>query len=126
MYACLLYECVRKCVVLVLRAGSFLHCKLRQFAVEEGFGGCWRGIGAQTTKLFHRRGRLWLSHEAEGRKSEECGNGMKQPHVVVSWVLQASAFIMFPDIYSACRGASVLRDQTAVDAVEMFDRAALR
>jgi hypothetical protein len=40
--------------------------------------------------------------------------------------LQASAFIMFPDIYSACRGASVLRDQTAVDAVEMFDRAALR
>ena len=41
-------------------------------------------------------------------------------------VWQASAFVMFPDIYSACRGASVLRDQTAVDAVEMFDRASLR
>ena len=39
---------------------------------------------------------------------------------------QASAFIMFPDIYSSCRGASILRDQTAVDAVEMFDRASLR
>lgn len=47
-------------------------------------------------------------------------------HAVVSRVFQASAFIMFPDVYSACRGASVLRDQTAVDAVEMFDRAALR
>jgi hypothetical protein len=33
---------------------------------------------------------------------------------------------MFPDIYSACRGASELRDHTAVDAVEMFDRASLR
>ena len=39
---------------------------------------------------------------------------------------QASAFIMFPDIYSSCRGASILRDHTAVDAVEMFDRASLR
>ncbi len=39
---------------------------------------------------------------------------------------QASTFVMFPDIYSACRGASVLRDHTAVDAVEMFDRASLR
>ena len=33
---------------------------------------------------------------------------------------------MFPDIYSSCRGASILRDHTAVDAVEMFDRASLR
>lgn len=41
-------------------------------------------------------------------------------------LVQASAFIMFPDIYSACSAASVLRDETAVDAVEMFDRAALR
>ena len=32
---------------------------------------------------------------------------------------------MFPDVYSACTAASVLRDQTAVDAVEMFDRASL-
>jgi D-lactate dehydrogenase len=32
---------------------------------------------------------------------------------------------MFPDVHSACRAASVLRDQTAVDAVEMFDRASL-
>lgn len=40
--------------------------------------------------------------------------------------MQASAFVLFPDVHSACSGASVLRDQTAVDAVEMFDRAALR
>ena len=33
---------------------------------------------------------------------------------------------MFPDVFSACRGASVMRDQTSVDAVELFDRAALR
>ena len=38
---------------------------------------------------------------------------------------QASAFLMFPDVYSACTAASVLRDQTAVDAVELFDRASL-
>lgn len=33
---------------------------------------------------------------------------------------------MFPDVHSACSAASVLRDQTAVDAVEMFDTASLR
>ena len=32
---------------------------------------------------------------------------------------------MFPDVYSACTAASVLRDQTAVDAVELFDRASI-
>jgi D-lactate dehydrogenase len=32
---------------------------------------------------------------------------------------------MFPDVHAACRGASVLRDATAVDAVEMFDRPSL-
>ena len=39
---------------------------------------------------------------------------------------QASTFVMFPDVHSACSAASVLRDQTAVDAVEMFDTASLR
>ncbi|KAK9821918.1 hypothetical protein WJX81_005753 [Elliptochloris bilobata] len=47
-------------------------------------------------------------------------------NTVPEWPHKASTFVMFPDIYSACRGASVLRDQTAVDAVEMFDRASLR
>lgn len=40
--------------------------------------------------------------------------------------VQASAFVMFPDVHSACKGASVLRDQTAVDAVEIFDTTSLR
>lgn len=40
--------------------------------------------------------------------------------------MQASTFVMFPDVHSACSAASVLRDQTAVDAVEMFDTASLR
>ncbi len=40
--------------------------------------------------------------------------------------VQASTFVMFPDVHSACSAASVLRDQTAVDAVEMFDTASLR
>lgn len=38
---------------------------------------------------------------------------------------KASAFVMFPDVHAACQGASVLRDATAVDAVEMFDRPSL-
>ena len=33
---------------------------------------------------------------------------------------------MFPDMHTACKAASVLRTETAVDAVEVFDRAALR
>lgn len=40
--------------------------------------------------------------------------------------VQASTFVMFPDVHSACSAASVLRDQTAVDAVELFDTASLR
>lgn len=40
--------------------------------------------------------------------------------------MQASTFVMFPDVFSACRAASILRDETPVDAVEMFDRAAVR
>lgn len=47
-------------------------------------------------------------------------------NTVPDWPHKASAFIMFPDVYSACRGASILRDETTVDAVEMFDRASLR
>ena len=46
-------------------------------------------------------------------------------NTVPEWPNKASAFVMFPDVHSACRAASVLRDQTAVDAVEMFDRASL-
>ena len=34
--------------------------------------------------------------------------------------------MMFPDMNTACRAASVLRTETAVDAVEVFDRASLR
>ena len=41
-------------------------------------------------------------------------------------VVQASTFVMFPDVHSACRAASILRDETAVDAVELFDTASLR
>ena len=40
--------------------------------------------------------------------------------------MQASTFVMFPDVHSACRAASILRDETAVDAVELFDTASLR
>ncbi|CAG9465318.1 unnamed protein product [Pedinophyceae sp. YPF-701] len=47
-------------------------------------------------------------------------------NTVPEWPNKASAFVMFPDVESACRAASVLRDKTAVDAVEMFDRASLR
>lgn len=47
-------------------------------------------------------------------------------NTVPEWPHKASAFVMFPDVHDACRGASVLRDETSVDAVEMFDRASLR
>ncbi|KAI3429690.1 hypothetical protein D9Q98_005775 [Chlorella vulgaris] len=47
-------------------------------------------------------------------------------NTVPEWPHKASAFVVFPDVMSACQGASVLRDQTSVDAVEMFDRASLR
>ena len=39
---------------------------------------------------------------------------------------KASAFVMFDDIKDACQAAAVLRNETAVDAVELFDRASLR
>lgn len=41
-------------------------------------------------------------------------------------LLQASAFVMFPDVMSACKAAGVLRSETAVDAVEIFDRKSLK
>lgn len=47
-------------------------------------------------------------------------------NTVPEWPNKSSAFVMFPDVHSACAAASILRNQTAVDAVEMFDRAALR
>ena len=39
---------------------------------------------------------------------------------------KASAFIMFPTLEDACEAARVLREQTCVDAVEMFDRECLK
>lgn len=33
---------------------------------------------------------------------------------------------MFPDVKSACIASAVLRNETSVDAVEMFDRESLR
>ncbi|GBF96948.1 glycolate dehydrogenase [Raphidocelis subcapitata] len=47
-------------------------------------------------------------------------------NTVPEWPNKASAFIVFPDVRAACRAASILRDETAVDAVELFDRASLR
>jgi len=46
-------------------------------------------------------------------------------NTVPEWPNKASAFIMFPDIHIACKAASILRNETAVDAVEMFDHASL-
>ena len=43
-------------------------------------------------------------------------------NTVPEWAHKSSAFIVFPDVRAACKAASVLRDQTAVDAVELFDR----
>lgn len=47
-------------------------------------------------------------------------------NTVPEWPNKASAFIVFPHVRDACRAASILRDNTTVDAVEMFDRACLR
>jgi len=47
-------------------------------------------------------------------------------NTVPDWPNKASAFIVFPHVRDACRAAAVLRDNTTVDAVEMFDRACLR
>ncbi|PNW82667.1 hypothetical protein CHLRE_06g288700v5 [Chlamydomonas reinhardtii] len=47
-------------------------------------------------------------------------------NTVPEWPNKASAFIVFPDVRAACTGASVLRNETSVDAVELFDRASLR
>ncbi|KAF8056389.1 glcD [Scenedesmus sp. PABB004] len=47
-------------------------------------------------------------------------------NTVPEWPNKASAFIVFPDVRAACQAASILRDETAVDAVELFDRASLR
>ena len=41
-------------------------------------------------------------------------------------VTQKSAFVIFPDVHSACAAAAALRNETHVDAVELFDRASLR
>ena len=39
---------------------------------------------------------------------------------------KASAFLVFPDIGDACDATTVLRQQTSVDAVEIFDRRSLK
>lgn len=43
-------------------------------------------------------------------------------NTVPEWPSKASAFIVFPHVRDACRAASILRDETSVDAVELFDR----
>lgn len=43
-------------------------------------------------------------------------------NTVPEWPHKASAFIVFPHVRAACAGASLLRTETAVDAVELFDR----
>eukprot|EP00884_Botryococcus_braunii_P003109 jgi/Botrbrau1/1279/Bobra.0163s0062.1 len=45
---------------------------------------------------------------------------------VPEWPHKASAFVLFPDIRAACTAAAVLREQTSVNAVELFDAAALK
>ena len=62
-----------------------------------------------------------------------CHSLDEQPNPCLSWMvrtvsllLQASAFVMFPDVMSACKAAGVLRSETAVDAVEIFDRKSLK
>jgi len=47
-------------------------------------------------------------------------------NTVPEWPHKASAFVVFPDVRAACKAAAVLRRETAVDAVELFDRASLR
>ena len=46
-------------------------------------------------------------------------------NTVVDHPHKASAFIVFKDVREACRAAAVLRRETDVDAVELFDRASL-
>ena len=46
-------------------------------------------------------------------------------NTVVDHPHKASAFIVFKDVKEACRAAAVLRRETTVDAVELFDRASL-
>jgi FAD/FMN-containing dehydrogenase len=43
-------------------------------------------------------------------------------NTVPEWPHKASAFIVFPDVRAACKASAVLRNETAVDAVELFDR----
>ena len=46
-------------------------------------------------------------------------------NTVIDHPHKASAFIVFKDVKEACRAAAVLRRETKVDAVELFDRASL-
>jgi hypothetical protein len=47
---------------------------------------------------------------------------------ITDWmsISQASAFMVFPTVEAACEAANVLRKETGVDAVEMFDPSCLR
>ncbi|KAK9843234.1 hypothetical protein WJX74_009043 [Apatococcus lobatus] len=47
-------------------------------------------------------------------------------HTVPEWPHKASTFVMFPHMKQACEAARILRDDTAVDAVEVFDRASIK
>lgn len=46
-------------------------------------------------------------------------------NTVPEWPNKASAFILFPHVRDACEGAAILRRETSVDAVELFDYASL-
>lgn len=46
-------------------------------------------------------------------------------NTVPEWPHKASAWVMFPTIEAACAAAAVLRRETSVDAVELFDRPSL-
>jgi len=47
-------------------------------------------------------------------------------NTVPDYAYKASAFMVFPTVELACEAANVLRKETGVDAVEMFDPACLR
>ena len=60
---------------------------------------------------------------ARGRAPATHGRGLP---VGADHRYKASAFLVFPDIGDACDATTVLRQQTSVDAVEIFDRRSLK
>lgn len=54
------------------------------------------------------------------------GSTLMRQSLSLCCVVQASTFVMFPHMKQACEAALVLRNDTAVDAVEVFDRASIK